>query len=139
MYHAQGAITQRHAQRSATLAPGEYRPRRTGRLYVTLTQTTALRGVFSIKSALWWAWSQLASRVSGCGRLRPKALLRAQVDQERCGGRARRGGGVGRLVEGAEGEANLIRCGCGKVPRPLATAQANFCVWGIHETFFRET
>ena len=39
---------------------GEFRPRRTGRLFVTLTQTTALRGVFSIKSALWWAWSQLA-------------------------------------------------------------------------------
>ena len=45
-------------------SPGEYRPRRTGRLFVTLTQTTArqtpLRGVVCVKSALWWAWSILA-------------------------------------------------------------------------------
>ena len=45
---------------------GEYRPRRTGRLFVTLTQTTSgqstLRGVVCVKYALRWAWSILARR-----------------------------------------------------------------------------
>ena len=65
---------------------GEFRPRRTGRLFVTLTQTTARQSnsarCVSIKSALLWAWSQLA-RSSWRSAFRETQSQKAKLNTER--------------------------------------------------------